>query len=82
MIEEFRRRGVEISDVFHCPDLESEDRKPNPGMFFKAKRKWDLDMDRSISVGDRERDVQAGASAGVGKNLLFTGDFNDLKEEL
>lgn len=82
MIEEFKRRGVEISDVFHCPDLESEDRKPSPGMFFKAKRKWDLDMAGSISVGDRDRDIQAGVLAGVGKNLLFTGNFNDLKEAL
>lgn len=82
MLEEFRRRGVEITDVFHCPHLENEDRKPNPGMFVKAQRKWGIDMAESVSVGDRDRDIQAGAAAGVGKNLIFTGDFNVLKEAL
>lgn len=82
MLEEFRRRGVEITDVFHCPHLECEDRKPNPGMFLKAQRKWDIDMAESVSVGDRDRDVRAGVAAGVGKNLIFSGDFNNLKEAL
>lgn len=82
MLAEFARHGVEIADVFHCPTLSGEDRKPNPGMFAKARVKWDIDMGSSVSVGDRDRDIQAGISAGVGKNLLFCGDFNSLKEAL
>ena len=82
MLAQFKEQGVEIADVFYCPDLESEDRKPNPGMFLKAQTKWNIDMPHSVSVGDREGDIEAGLSAGVGKNLLFSGDFNVFKEVL
>ena len=52
-------------------------------MFLEAKTKYDIDMSASVSVGDKERDVEAGLKAGVGKNLLFNGqNFNELMEEL
>lgn len=82
MLAKFKEQGVEIADVFYCPDLESEDRKPSPGMFLKAQSKWDIDMRRSVSVGDKDRDIEAGQSAGVGKNFLFNGNFNVIKEAL
>lgn len=82
MLAKFKEHGVEITDVFHCPDLEGEDRKPSPGMFLKAQSKWDIDMRRSVSVGDKDRDIEAGQSAGVGKNFLFNGNFNVIKEAL
>lgn len=75
MVDRFAAAGVTITDVFHCPSLEGPDRKPEPGMFLKAKEKYDIDMATSVSVGDKERDVIAGQRAGVGMNLLFSGDF-------
>ncbi|MBQ6828387.1 MAG: HAD family hydrolase [Thermoguttaceae bacterium] len=70
-LERFRDEGVEIAAVFHCPTLSGDDRKPKPGMFLKAKALLNLDMSASVSLGDKERDVEAGVAAGVGKNLLF-----------
>lgn len=70
-LERFRDEGVEIAAVFHCPTLSGEDRKPKPGMFLKAKALLNIEMSASISLGDKERDVEAGIAAGVGKNLLF-----------
>ncbi|MBQ5788818.1 MAG: HAD family hydrolase [Thermoguttaceae bacterium] len=70
-LERFRDEGVEIAAVFHCPTLSGDDRKPKPGMFLKAKALLNLDMSASVSLGDKERDVEAGIAAGVGKNLLF-----------
>lgn len=75
MVEEFARRGVDVKDVFCCPELDGPDRKPEPGLFLKARDKWGIDMAASISLGDKERDVEAGRRAGVGKNLLFTGVY-------
>ena len=82
MVDKFAEAGVAITDVFHCPSLEGPDRKPEPGMFLKAKEKYDIDMVASISVGDTERDVIAGQRAGVGMNLLFSGDFIPLVEKI
>ncbi len=70
-LDRFREEGVEIAAVFHCPTLSGDDRKPKPGMFLKAKAALNLDMSASVSLGDKERDVEAGIAAGVGKNLLF-----------
>lgn len=82
MLDEFSKEGVMITDVFHCPSLSSPDRKPGVGLFLKAKEKYDIDMAASVNVGDRDRDIEAGRRAGVGKNFLFSGDFNSLKAAL
>lgn len=71
MKREFARNGVKITAVYHCPDLEGPDRKPAPGLFLKAQRRYGIDMKRSVSVGDKPRDVEAGKAAGVGRNVLL-----------
>ena len=82
MIDEFASKGIKITDVFYCPDLDSERRKPNCGMFIEAKEKYNLDMKTSISLGDKERDIEAAKKAGVGKNFLFNGNYIEIMEEL
>lgn len=71
MKNELEKQGIEIAEVYSCPYLEHEDRKPNPGMFLKAKDRYNIDMENSISVGDKERDAEAAKNAGVGKCYLF-----------
>lgn len=46
-------------------------RKPNPGMIIQATREFDVDLGRSVLVGDKATDIEAGVAAGVGYNLLF-----------
>jgi len=82
MIDEFAIKGIKITDVFYCPDLDSERRKPNCGMFIEAKEKYNLDMKTSISLGDKERDIEAAKKAGVGKNFLFNGNYIEIMEAL
>lgn len=82
MVDEFAKKGIRITDVFYCPDLEGNRRKPNCGMFIEAKEKYNIDMSSSISLGDKERDVEAGKKAGVGKNFLFSGNHSEIMEEL
>ena len=80
MVGEFARHGVKITDVLHCPSLIGPDRKPAPGLFLKARDKYDIDMSSSINIGDAGRDIQAGRAAGVGVNILFSGSFPDLDD--
>lgn len=73
----FEAEGVTLTDVLHCPYLNHPDRKPEPGLFLKARDKWDIDMEHSLSLGDKPRDVQAGVSAGVGRNFLLDAAATD-----
>jgi D-glycero-D-manno-heptose 1,7-bisphosphate phosphatase len=50
---------------------ESDCRKPAPGMLRQAARDFEIDFERSVLVGDKYSDVQAGLAAGVACNLLF-----------
>jgi D-glycero-D-manno-heptose 1,7-bisphosphate phosphatase len=84
MLERFRERGIEIGAVYHCPyhptagvgeyRRESFDRKPNPGMFLRARDELGLDMAGSILVGDKASDIEAGRAAGVGTLIKLTDD--------
>lgn len=61
--------------IFYCPyhpkgrvpqyRLDSNDRKPNPGMAFKARDALGLDLAKSIMVGDMESDREFAANAGI-----------------
>ena len=52
----------------HGPDAEKESwRKPSPMMLVKAAEELNIDLSKSIMVGDRLTDIMAGAGAGVSK---------------
>lgn len=83
MKDVFQKHGIHITDVFHCPDLTGEDRKPNPGLFLKAQQKYNIDMAASISIGDKERDITAAKKAGVSRNFLYNGhNYEMIKEKI
>ncbi len=81
MAQVFADRGAALSGVFHCPylpgaqmpgyDRDSFWRKPNPGMILEAARSLDLDLTRSIFLGDQASDMTAAAAAGVAKRVLI-----------
>jgi D-glycero-D-manno-heptose 1,7-bisphosphate phosphatase len=57
-----------LDDVVTCPHDDAdgcECRKPRPGMILAAAERLDLDLSRSVTVGDRWRDVEAGRGAGT-----------------
>lgn len=72
MVAKFKSNKIEITDVFYCPHLDGFDRKPNPGMFLKARDKYCIDMKKSVSIGDKSRDIIAGAAAGIIRNYLIS----------
>jgi len=57
LFAEFRSRGVVLNDIFVCPTLDGEDRKPRPGMLLKAAGKHQIDLARSFMVGDKDSDL-------------------------
>lgn len=76
MVAEVARAGGRIDAIYHCPHLECEDRKPNPGLFLKAARDHGVDLAASTMVGDQPSDREAARRAGVGTYL----DVSELGE--
>jgi D-glycero-D-manno-heptose 1,7-bisphosphate phosphatase len=84
MLEQFAARGAPIDRVYFCPDhpehgvgpykRDTPMRKPGPGMLLQAAAELQLDLPRSLLLGDTESDVMAGIHAGVGRTLRFHAD--------
>jgi len=77
LILKLRVRGIEIFDCFYCPHQESdycECRKPKAGMILDAAKKHDIDLTESFMIGDTDKDVLAGKSAGIKTVLVLTGE--------
>ena len=58
--------GVDL--VLMCAHDDADEcdcRKPLPGMIMTAAAEHDIDLDRSVMVGDRWRDIAAGQAAGL-----------------
>jgi D-glycero-D-manno-heptose 1,7-bisphosphate phosphatase len=85
MLDEFTSRGIHIERVYYCPfhptagigkyQRDSYDRKPNPGMILQAREAFNLDLASSVLIGDKDSDMEAGRTAGVGYNVLLTPDM-------
>lgn len=68
----FAERGVTFTAIYHCPhhpDDACPCRKPLPGMILRAAIEHELDLPRSVLVGDKESDIAAAEAAGVGKTF-------------
>lgn len=86
MKELFLKDNCNIDAVYHCPYHPTEgvgeylkdsyDRKPNPGMLLRAQKDFNLDMNKSILIGDKMSDIDAGRNALVKTNILFNKNKN------
>lgn len=83
MTDELLKEKISITNIFYCISLDDyhPDRKPNAGMFYKARNKYNIDMASSVSIGDKERDIIAAKKAGVGTNVLLNKDSTSTSAE-
>ena len=80
MLAELARHGVHVAAVEHCPHLpdapvvayrqDCDCRKPKPGMILRAARRLGTDLSRSILIGDKDSDIEAGRAAGIERCCL------------
>lgn len=70
VVDEMHRRlarDLPVDLIMMCAHAQSagcECRKPKPGMLLTAAAELDIDLSRSVMVGDRRSDVEAGRAAG------------------
>ena len=73
-------KGASLDAIYYCPyhpdgvvpeyRKDSDWRKPKPGMLLAAAGEMDIDLARSWMIGDSDRDVEAGRSAGCRTILI------------
>ena len=67
MKEDLAKAGARIDDIFVCPhdDGECDCRKPKPGLIDQARARWDIDLARSVMIGDSEVDRELAANCNL-----------------
>lgn len=81
MIEALSLKRAMVEKVYYCPHDISENclcRKPEPGMILSASKEYNLDLKRSILIGDDSTDIEAGRAAGCRTVYYYSGGKFDM----
>ena len=68
-----------INEFFVCWHDDADDcecRKPKPGLLLAAADRHDIDLPHSFMIGDRWRDIDAGAAAGC-RTILVDREYRE-----
>lgn len=79
------KEGAYVNAIYYCPHhpdkgypeerpeykIDCECRKPKPGMLLQAAKDWNIDLSRSVMIGDTTRDLQAGINARVKESIMI-----------
>ena len=68
MLADIQHSGGRIDEIFYCTSTDNEhpNRKPKPGMAYLAQKKFpQIDLKKSIMVGNKISDMQFGRNAGM-----------------
>lgn len=60
MLKTLKENGINILKVYMCPHISSDNcdcRKPKLGLFYRAIEEFDIDINNSFAIGDKERDL-------------------------
>lgn len=86
IVESVVAYGGRIDGAFICPHPPKAGcrcRKPQPGLITRATDELNIDLGRSIMVGDAVTDLEAGARAGVAHlALVLTGRGSDQEQQI
>lgn len=84
MIQQIENQGGRVDAIYVCTQLKSEQdnfRKPNPQMAFFAKNDYpDINLSKSIMVGDTNSDLEFGINAGM-KTILIGNEEVKIKPD-
>ena len=83
LVAQLRDAGARLDGIYVCRHHPSEGeppyrsrcecRKPEPGLIRQAARELDLDLARSVVVGDRPSDLELASVVGAKRVLVLTG---------
>ena len=78
-------KGIRFDAVYYCPHHpeytgECDCRKPGPGMYRQAERNLGVDLENSVYVGDRMKDVLPARDFG-GRGILVRTGYGEAEGE-
>jgi D-glycero-D-manno-heptose 1,7-bisphosphate phosphatase len=76
LVKLLKKKGVILDGIYYCPhhpDADCSCRKPKTGMVIKAKRKLNLDLESSYTIGDHKGDFLLGQNMGGKGIFVLTG---------
>ena len=86
MNQELAKYDAHIDEFFYCPhhvkgiikdySFDCECRKPKIGMIKKALDKYDVQLESSLLIGDKDSDIECAENAGI-KGLKFNAEKLD-----
>jgi D-glycero-D-manno-heptose 1,7-bisphosphate phosphatase len=78
-----KEQGAIIDAIYYCPHhpkeglghykVDCDCRKPKPGMVLKAAKDHQIDIENSIMIGDRYKDIIFAKKLNMGSGLVLTG---------
>ena len=91
MDAELGKEGAFLDAIYICPHhkdkgfegerqeykIDCECRKPKPGLLLQAAKDFNIDLSQSYMIGDSERDVEAGKSAGCLNSILIEKNMEE-----
>lgn len=79
MLAEIEKAGGRIDKIYFCPDMEGENRKPNPGMGMQALKDFPvIDLSKSIMIGNTLSDMKFGRNLGVAITVFLPTTRKDI----
>ena len=79
----FKKDGLVMDMVVFCPHGPNDGcdcRKPGQGMIRKAAKRFNLDLEQCVAVGDKESDILWGKRAGARTVLVLTGSGRKVRD--
>ncbi|MBW1642233.1 MAG: D-glycero-beta-D-manno-heptose 1,7-bisphosphate 7-phosphatase [Deltaproteobacteria bacterium] len=73
MKEVIKQNGGEVKDIFYCPHRPEDQcdcRKPLPGLILQAQEAYQIDVGKTMMVGDSAKDIECAKNAGCGGSIL------------
>jgi len=72
MLDQLKKQNITISQVEFCPHIPTDNctcRKPKTGMIDNILKNFDIDLDNSWLVGDKNSDIECAKNANI-KNTI------------